>query len=130
VKAFSVPFSIENGTISFTNDYDKIVRDQVIDAVTTNQGERIMHPDWGCDIQSVLFDPSDELERKDTASYVKERLVNFVPKAFINHVNVNVADSKPNTVYVDISYKSSSYSPTTSVMVGLDIATTASGNLK
>lgn len=124
MKAFDVPLSIVNGTLAFTDSYDRIVRNQVIDALTTNQGERVMHPDWGCDIQSMLFDPSDSLERQDTAAYVRDRLIQFVPRSFINSVGVNVADATPNLVYIDVRYKSSSYMPASTVTVGLDTTAT------
>jgi len=120
MKTFDVPFSIVNGSISYTDSYDRIVRNQVIDALTTNQGERVMHPDWGCDIQSVLFDPSDTLERQDTAAYVRDRLVQFVPRSFIKSVAVNASDAEPNVVFIDVKYKASSYSPESSITVGLD----------
>jgi phage baseplate assembly protein W len=120
MKAFDVPLSITNGTLAITDNYDRIVRNQVIDALTTNQGERVMHPDWGCDVQSVLFDPSDVLERQDTAAYVRDRLVQFVPRSFVKSVNVDVSPAQPNVVIIDIHYKSSSYSPESKVSVGLD----------
>jgi len=120
MKTFDVPFSIVNGSIAYTDNYDRIVRNQVIDALTTNQGERVMHPDWGCDVQSVLFDPSDTLERQDTAAYVRDRLVQFVPRSFIKSVAVNASDAEPNVVFIDVKYKASSYSPESSITVGLD----------
>lgn len=128
MKAFDTPLSITNGTITFTDNYDRIVRNQVIDALTTNQGERVMHPDWGCDIQSVLFDPSDMLERQDTAAYVRDRLVQFVPRSFIKSVLVDVPDSSPNIVVLEVKYKSSSYSPESNVTIGLDTTATHTGS--
>lgn len=128
MKAFDVPLSIVNGTIAMTDNYDRIVRNQVIDALTTNSGERVMHPDWGCDVQSVLFDPSDMLERQDTAAYVRDRLVQFVPRSFIRSVSVDVSDAEPNVVFIDIKYKSSSYMPESTVKVGLDTATDSTGS--
>jgi phage baseplate assembly protein W len=128
MKAFDIPLSISNGTLTMTDNYDRIVRNQVIDALTTNQGERVMHPDWGCDIQSVLFDPSDMLERQDTAAYVRDRLVQFVPRSFIKSVKVDVPDSEPNVVFIDVHYKSSSYMPESSVTVGLDMSADSTGS--
>lgn len=128
MKAFDIPLSISNGTLTVTDNYDRIVRNQVIDALTTNQGERVMHPDWGCDIQSVLFDPSDMLERQDTAAYVRDRLVQFVPRSFIKSVGVTVPDSEPNMVLIDVKYKSSSYMPESNVTVGLNTAADSTGS--
>lgn len=128
MRAFSAPLSISNGTMQTTENYDRIVRDQVIDALTTNQGERVMHPDWGCDIQAVLFDPSDMLERSDTAAYIRDRLIQFVPYAFIKSVDVSASDAEPNIVYIEVKYKASKYAPESSVTVELDTTTTNSGS--
>lgn len=126
--AFSVPMKISSGTLQSTENYEEIVRGQLLDALTTNQGERVMHPDWGCDIQSMLFDPSEQLERVDTAAYVRDRLVQFVPRAFIKGVGVNADDGQPNVVYIDVAYKASTYSPTSTIQVGLDLSTPATGS--
>jgi phage baseplate assembly protein W len=121
MKSFDIPFSIIGGSVGSTDNYDRIIRNQVIDALTTNQNERVMHPDWGCDVQSLLFDPSDELDRQDTASQVRDRLIQFVPSAFIKSASVKIGET-PNLVYIDIAYKASSYVSTSTVSVGLDIA--------
>jgi hypothetical protein len=125
--AFSSPLKISNHTLKSTDNYDQIVRDQLIDALTTNQGERLMHPDWGCNIQSVLYDPASALERHDTAAYIRDRLVHLVPRALIKNVSVNVSEKQPNLVYIDISYKSSSYSTDSTVSVALNMSNTATG---
>lgn len=127
--AFRNPLSITSGTLGSTEDYDKIVRDQLVDALATNQGERVMRPEWGCNIQGVLFDPSSSLERMDTAAYLRDRLVHLVPRALIRSVLVDVSEAEPNVVYIDIRYKTSSFSPESSVSVALDTTSTASGGV-
>jgi phage baseplate assembly protein W len=128
MKAFPAPIKVVNGALYATETYDEIVRSQVIDALTTNQGERVMHPDWGCDIQSMLFDPSSLLERRDTAAYVRDRLIQFVPRAFIKSVSVDSPESEPNVVYIDVSYRASAYAPESTVSVALDLSQTSSGS--
>ena len=128
MKAFDIPFTIVGGSVASTDNYDRIVRNQVIDALTTNQKERVMHPDWGCDIQSLLFDPTDELDRQDTASRVRDRLIQFVPRSFIKSTNVKIGEV-PNLVYIDVAYKASSYAPVSTVSVGLD-TTSSTGSTK
>lgn len=122
--AFSNPLSIINGSLASTTTYDKIVRDQLVDAVTTNQGERVMHPTWGCNILGMLHDPSSSLERNDTAAHIQELLIHMVPRALILGVMVRVGADAPNTVYIDISYKASTFSPAASVSVALDTTAT------
>lgn len=125
--AFVSPLSLQTGYISYTDSYERIVRSQIIDALVTNQGERIMHPDWGCNIRSMLYDPSSELERQDTAAYIRDRLIHLIPRAIITGVSVNASPGERNVVYIDVKYKVSSYSPASTVTVGLDTASSASG---
>ena len=84
-----------------------------------------MRPDWGCDIQSILFDPSDSLERSDAASYVRDRLTHLVPRALIMSVEVKAADGQPSLVYIDVKYKTSNYSPASTLSVEMNTETDA-----
>jgi len=86
-----------------------------------------MHPDWGCNIQSVLYDPSSALERHDTAAYIRDRLIHLVPIALIKNVSVTSSDKEPNVVHIDVSYKASSYSTDSSVSVALNMSNTVTG---
>lgn len=85
--------TMRGGRIPMTSNYDEIVRAQIVDAVATNARERVMRADYGADIQSRLFDPSDNLVRTDVANTVKERLSVLVRRARIISVNI---DNDPN----------------------------------
>ena len=109
MKAFLYPFSMSpNRAIATTVTYSQIVRGQVIDALMTNQGERVMRPLYGCDIQAALFDPQDELVRHDAAIIIKERLSALVPRAFIISVEVRTGGANA-TVEIRINYRSAPY---------------------
>jgi len=129
VKAILYPFQIGlDGKIKETTNYDEIVRGQVIDAVMTNQGERVMRPRYGCDVQASLFDPSDELVRKDAASIIKTRLSNLVSRAFVREVSVSIEDRTTasanvftgggqSLVIFDITYRSTLYNTDTTLSI-------------
>ena len=133
--AFTSPITVQKGSVAYTDNYERIVRSQIVDALTTNQGERLMRPDWGCNIRAMLFDPTSALERQDTASYIRDRLIHMVPRAIITGVSVSNSNGDPrsinfgenNVLYIDVHYKSSSYSPASSVTVGMDIASATTG---
>lgn len=120
MKAFAFPFQIgTKGGPGVTETYDQIVRGQLIDALMTNLGERKMRPRHGCDIQSALFDPSQELERSDAAGLLKSRLAALVPRALVRSVEINApgygskeffGDVEPGTVIISIQYRSTPYS--------------------
>ena len=108
MKAITFPFSLNpNGSIASTSSYEHVVRGQVIDALMTNQGERVFRPRYGCDIQAALFDPSGELERRDAANVIKTRLEKFVPRCIVR--NITVALGSPGTVVFTILYRPSAF---------------------
>ena len=101
MKAIDYPFRLEGrGQIALTYNYARVVRSQVIDAIMTNLGERVMRPRYGCDFQAALFDPSDELVRRDAAGIIKQRLEQLVPRAIVRSVTVDVPTPRASTVFM------------------------------
>jgi phage baseplate assembly protein W len=115
-RALSFPFRLNSsGTFAECANYDEIVRGQVVDAVMTNQGERVMRPRYGCDVQSALFDPADELERMDAGSVVKARLSSFVSRSFIR--SSVFVEGDPGVSYLNITYRATPYSTDASLTI-------------
>lgn len=110
MKALLFPFSVaSNRDIGVTSDYSQIVRGQVIDALMTNQGERVFRADYGCDIQAALFDPSDELARADAGNFILQRLQRYVVRAIVVSVEVTSPNDQQGVVFIDIVYRPSVY---------------------
>ena len=108
MRAISFPFRFISGNIAATQTYDEIVRGQIIDCLMTNQGERVMRPRYGCDIQAALFDPRDELVRKDAAGTIRQRLETFAPRVFVESIRVELP-AGTTRVDVVIVYRASSF---------------------
>ena len=109
MRALRYPFNLTlDGRISENRSYEDLVRGQVIDALMTNQGERVMRPRYGCDVQAALFDPTDELVIRDAASRIKEALEGLVTRTIVRSVRIHAGE--PGVVYVDITYRPSLYS--------------------
>lgn len=118
MRALRFPFSVSMyGQVVDTSDYSQIVRGQIIDALMTNFGERVFRPRYGSDIQSALFDPSDELVRRDAAGQVQKRLEQLVPRAIIRGVAVHIDVPETGHVTIDVSYRSSPYGTDASIAV-------------
>lgn len=108
MKSLAFPFRLgPDGHFTPTASYEEVVRGQVIDALMTNQGERVFRAMYGCDIQAALFDPSDELVRRDMATFLKARLQQFVSRAIVRDIKISVPDAFPMVVFVDVLYRPS-----------------------
>jgi phage baseplate assembly protein W len=110
MKSLRFPFTVASGrTLQTTSEYEEIVRGQVIDALMTNQAERVFRGEYGCDVQAALFDPSDALVRADAAGYVKDRLQRFVPRCVVTSVTIESPDNEPGVIYISVVYRTSVY---------------------
>jgi len=111
MKALAYPFSVSVGrTVATTISYDQIVRGQVIDALMTNMGERVMRPNYGCDVQAAVFDPSDELVRRDAASWISERLQGYCPRCLVRSIDIEKSIDRPFEIVITIVYRPTQYS--------------------
>ena len=109
MRTLRYPFNLTtDGRIEEARSYEDLVRGQVIDALMTNQGERVMRPRYGCDIQAALFDPGDELVVKDAAARIRQALEGLVVRAIVRSIRIHEGD--PGVVVVDITYRPSLYS--------------------
>jgi uncharacterized protein len=112
MRALRYPFQLNSkGSVRSTDKYHEIVHGQVIDALMTNQGERVFRPRYGCDIQAALFDPVDELSRRDAASYIMARLEQFVTRATVRSVTVERSPRELSEVIIEIVYRITPLSP-------------------
>ena len=119
MRGIQFPFHLDSsGRVSMTTSYEQVVRCQVIDALMTNMGERVMRPRYGCDIQAALFDPADELERRDAGSQIKNRLEQLVPRCIVRNIDVQLPVSGPRgQVNITILYRPSLYATDVSITV-------------
>jgi phage baseplate assembly protein W len=116
MRAITFPFSLDaSGHIKETASYEEVVRAQVIDALMTNQGERVFRARYGCDTQAALFDPSDELVRRDAGAVLKTRLERLVNRCIVRSCIIELG--APGTVNITIVYRPSLYASDTSVTV-------------
>jgi phage baseplate assembly protein W len=120
--AISFPFRVRGG-VTTTTDYNQVVRGQLIDAVATNEGERLMNPSWGCNLRARVFDSSDSLVASDVSGQISHKLPNFVPRALITKANLVVNPDEPNLVQMNIGYRTSNYAPEVDLSVAVDANT-------
>lgn len=128
MRAIQYPFHLDrNKNVAECVSYDDVVRGQVIDALMTNQGERVFRPRYGCDVQAALFDPTDELVRRDAAAFLKTKLENTVTRAIIRSVTLDpqlgfsqptpLYHSDPSAVVITVVYRASLYATDTTINI-------------
>jgi phage baseplate assembly protein W len=91
---------IENGVFTSTYTTTSQTKNQLINYILTNPGERFFNPGFGSGIRSLLFESNTNLDT--IADNLKEGIETYVQNIIVN--NVNAVSDDNNVIYIQISY--------------------------
>ena len=101
--AFSVCLD-QNGAVS-TAAYDEDIRQAIRIILGTNQGERLMRPDFGSGLNAFLFEPVSIATMLLVKKRVEDALIDWEPRIDVLSVNVTTDSSERNKLLIDVEYK-------------------------
>jgi phage baseplate assembly protein W len=93
--AFPPTFNKSTGTVEIVSDEEDI-RQSLHILLSTSLGERVMQPDYGCNLQDYVF----ESLNSTTIGYIKERVANSIlyyePRIVVEQIEVTSEGSDDN----------------------------------
>jgi phage baseplate assembly protein W len=96
-----------NGTFAINYSTITQAKDNLINLIMTKKGERIMHPEFGCDIWKVLFEPisDDEIQMKIETS-ITDAVTQWLPNITITGIELTIDDDLKdnNALIVSIGF--------------------------
>ena len=72
--------------------------------LSTAPGERVMRPDFGCGIQTLVFAPNTAATQAEVAHHVQDALLRFEPRIDVLDVRVSSQGDLSNVLLVAIDY--------------------------
>lgn len=81
------------------------VRQALLMLLSTVPGERVMRPDYGCDLQRLLFWPNDATTAGLAILYVRRAVERFEPRVEILGVDAGPDIDRPDQLNVSLSYR-------------------------
>jgi phage baseplate assembly protein W len=81
------------------------VRQSIEIILSTGKGERVMRPDFGCDLNKLLFAPNDRTTQALAEFEVREALRTWEPRIDVLDVNVTAAGNRGEQLLIDIGYR-------------------------
>lgn len=95
----SIPF---NGTPVFNSTYTtkNQIKSNIINFFLTNQGERIMNPNYGGGLRAFLFEPATEIGQLQ--DYLSAQLEIRFPQVTI--ITFNIVDNEDNSITINFAY--------------------------
>ena len=81
------------------------VRQAVLLLLTTQPGERINRPDYGCHLHRLLFAPADDTTAGLAIHYVQQAVLRWEPRVDLLDVDAVVPPHDPERLEISLSYR-------------------------
>lgn len=81
------------------------VRQSILLLLTTRPGERVMRPDYGCDLQSLVFSPNDPTTHGLAIHYVRQALQRWEPRIDILQLDAASNEGDPGRMDIFLEYR-------------------------
>jgi hypothetical protein len=98
------PATDERGGVATTSAEDKI-RESILIILGTSKGERVMRPDFGCDIHEFTFAVANANTLTMMRSAVRETLIRFEPRIDVMEVEVSTERIESGRVDIRLQYQ-------------------------
>lgn len=86
-------------------DEHAAIRQAVLLLLTTVPGERVMRPDYGCELHRLLFAPNDDTTAGLAIHYVRRALDRWEPRIQVLHLDAVRAPTDPFRLDITLEYR-------------------------
>jgi len=80
------------------------IRESVQIIIGTAKGERVMRPEFGCEVHDYVFAAADPATLSMIEDAVEEALIQWEPRIDVERVDAAPDEENPNRVLIDIDY--------------------------
>lgn len=94
----------EQGSVELVSE-DESVAESIWIILSTARGERLMHPEFGCGIHELVFEPNNESTAGLAQFYVQDALSRWEPRILIDEVAVTSDLSAPSLLLIRVTYR-------------------------
>lgn len=104
-KGWSFPIQLDPGTGDIAIvAYEEDIRQAILLILRTKLGERVMRPDFGAGLETLVFEPVNTTTMARVQHRVQEGLITWEPRINLNSVEVTTDPVAPNTLNISIGY--------------------------
>lgn len=81
------------------------IRQAVLLLLTTTPGERVMRPDYGCELHRLLFASNDDTTAGLAIHYVRRALERWEPRINVLHLDATRSAEEPHRLDISLEYR-------------------------
>ncbi len=84
---------------------ERAVRQSILLLMSTRPGERVMRPDYGCDLQQLAFSPNDDTTAGLAVHYVRQALARWEPRIDVIAIDASPSAQEPGRLDLVLEYR-------------------------
>jgi phage baseplate assembly protein W len=100
---FPPQFSNTAGGVAMLSDEDDIKSSLEI-LLSTRQGERVMRPDYGCNLDELLFEPLTTTFKTYIKDLIATAILYHEPRIEVNKIDLDDSDELGGRIVISIDY--------------------------
>ena len=104
-KGFAFPLNVTDTRNFEISVLEKSVKESIYIILSTSKGERVMRPDFGCEINEMVFAPNNSHTHNNIAHYIEEALIRWEPRIILEKVDVFASPDDDSKIEIVINYK-------------------------
>jgi uncharacterized protein len=81
------------------------VRQAILILLSTRPGERVMRPDYGCELHQLLFSPNDDTTAGLAIHYVREAIERWEPRIQVLRLDAGRDGEYPERLNISLTYR-------------------------
>lgn len=103
---WSFPPAFDRGfqALKMVSDEEDIAQSLYI-ILSTTPGERVMNPEFGCNLRAISFRAMDETTRQDIVSLVENAVLNYEPRVTLELVDVDMSAVLEGVINITLYYR-------------------------
>lgn len=114
-------------TVDATGRPDRVhdadaIRQSLLLLLSTRPGERVMRPEYGCALATLVFAANDDTTAGLAIHYVRRAVERFEPRARVLSVDAGPAPGRPDLLDVVLEYRPRAGGPVETVAVSVPLA--------
>lgn len=101
--AFPPRFDIASGGVAMV-EADEDIRQSLIILFSTIPGERLMVPDYGCNLKAYVFDTLDETNLTHMKTMISDAILYFEPRIILEEVDFDTSRIAEGLLQISLDY--------------------------
>ena len=99
-----LPLVLDSGEEASTKTTLEAVKQNVLNLLNTEMGERVMQPNLGVALKKFLFDPFTENVVLQIQDVIIESMGYWLPFVIVNDIQIKMSDSETSTMNISVNF--------------------------